>query len=722
MSVLDAAEPGFEAMGAAPETGEEPFALPPLRDDLRLMPGPADRQGAPSWTIFDPARHRFFRIGHAAFEMLIRWNLGDSERLLGTVAAETVLRPDAADLSELLRFARANGLLRRADPGAGGEFARIRKAGEPAWWKWMVHNYLFVRIPLVRPDRFLARTQPVADALASGPARLTVAVLGLVGVFLALRQWDAFAHTFMGFANLQGLVWAALTLTGVKILHELAHAYTARRHGCRVPTMGVAFLVLYPVLYTDTSDSWRLTSRPARLAIGAAGIRLELAIALLATFAWSFMPDGPARSAVFVLATATWISTLLINLNPFLRFDGYYLLSDWLDVANLQPRAFALTRWALRETLFGFGLPPPEPMPAGRRRLLVAYGIATWIYRFFLFIAIALIVYHFFFKALGILLFAVEIVWFILLPVAREMRAWGGLRSRFRLNWNLTATLGGLGLIVWLFVHPWDSTIRAPAILEADGTAPILTGLPGRLAAIEAEADAPVEEGAILYRFVSPELDAAIALAEARARAAQVALDQALNDRTAAGAVRPLRERLAGARADLARLAARAERLVLRAPLSGVLRDVPGDLHEGRWMAAQEPLGLVAVPAARLAAYVEQRHLDRVRPDTAARFFPDDPARPALAARVVAIDRLGADVLPGGYLAAPFGGPIEARADAQGALRPLSAVYRVTLALDRPVAPARVERGTVHLTGPPASWAERLWTRIAAIVIRESGF
>src|SRR5688500_3708598 len=152
-----------------------------------------------------------------------------------------------------------------------------------------------------------------------------------------------------------------------KVLHELGHAYTAHRHGCRVPAMGAAFLVLWPVLYTDTNEAWKVASRNARLQIGAAGMAAELALAACATLLWSFLPDGPLRSGVFLLSTSTWIITLAVNLSPFMRFDGYFLLSHLLNTPNLHERAFAFGRWHLREWLFGLGAPEPEAVGRGRR-------------------------------------------------------------------------------------------------------------------------------------------------------------------------------------------------------------------------------------------------------------------------------------------------------------------------------------------------------------------
>ena len=121
-------------------------------------------------------------------------------------------------------------------------------------------------------------------------------------------------------------------------------------------------MVLFPVLYTDNTDAWRLVDARKKLQIVLAGILVELHIALLALFAWGVLDDGPLRSVAYFLTTASIVGSLLVNLNPFMRFDGYYALADYLGMQNLQPRAFALARWQMRQWLFGLAEPVPEPL------------------------------------------------------------------------------------------------------------------------------------------------------------------------------------------------------------------------------------------------------------------------------------------------------------------------------------------------------------------------
>lgn len=151
-----------------------------------------------------------------------------------------------------------------------------------------------------------------------------------------------------------------------------------------------------------------------------------------------------------------------------MRFDGYYLFSDYLDTANLQDRSFALARWRLRESLFHFQLPVPEVFARNRHRLLIAYAYSTWIYRLMLFAGIAWAVYHFFFKVLGVFLFAVEIGWFIVHPIIKEMAVWRELPAlqntplRPRVAWLIP-----LFAVAILFV-PWQAHLLLSGLLSAE--------------------------------------------------------------------------------------------------------------------------------------------------------------------------------------------------------------------------------------------------------------
>lgn len=699
--------------------------LPALRDDLKLLDGPRAADGSPTWTLHDPVRNRFHRLGDLAFEMLARWPLGTAGAVAAALQAETLHPATPAQVVDLARFLRANGLV---DLGEGptdraGWTAQAR-AARPPFWRWLLHNYLFVRIPLVRPDRFLRRTWPLVRPLYSRTAAVLVLLVTLAGVYLATRQWDAFLAGLAQYATWDGLMWTAVTLALTKVVHELGHAYTAHRYGCRVPTMGLALLVLWPVLYTDTTDGWRLTDRRKRLAIGVAGITVELALAGIAVFVWSFLPEGPLRNAVFIVGTASWITTLSINLSPFMRFDGYYLLSDWWDVPNLQSRAFAQARWLLRETLFGLGLPPPEPMTAAMRRKLVIYAVATWIYRLVLFLGIALLVYGFFVKAIGILLFVVEIAWFVLRPLVSELRAWWELRERMHVNRRSLGSLGLLLLAVVAVVVPWRTTVPLPALLEAERASTLYAPFPARIESVTAREGRRVAAGDHLIRLVAPDLEHRLAQTERSIQIARVALTQTatVSERLENRLVLEVdlqrqEQRAIGLRRELARL-------TLISPVDGTVTDVAEGLRPGRWVDPQQPLAVVAEPGwGRIVAYAAEDVAGRLEPGAAITFHPDDPLAPVLRGHVSEIDSINLQTLPDAYLAATQDGPIGVREGANGRLVPVQATYRVRIALDTPPAgPLQVRRGVARVEATPRSLFDRAWRGVAAVVIRESGF
>ena len=404
--------------------------LPPLRPDLQLSPAAPAADGTPQWTLADPLRGRYFKLGGSAIRLLRHWARGAAPAVLAAANAEPGAALGADELAELLGFLRGHDLIAALDAEQRASYAPKAASRRRSLWQQALHQYLFFRIPLWRPDPFLNRTWPWLQR--HGPRLLRIAlplVLGLGGLLVA-RDWERFIASFPFLFSLGGMLAFGGALLFAKLCHEFGHAYMAKRAGCRVQSMGLAFMVLVPLFYTDVSDAWRVNDRRSRLLIGAGGVLAELLLASVALLAWSLLPDGPARTAAFLLASATWLTTVAVNLNPLMRFDGYFLLGDLWGVDNLQARAFALCRWRLREALLGLGEPAPEPWPTAMRRRLLLWGYCSWLWRAALFFGIALTVYHLFFKMLGIFLMLVELSWFIALPIGRECRVWWLHRRR----------------------------------------------------------------------------------------------------------------------------------------------------------------------------------------------------------------------------------------------------------------------------------------------------
>jgi len=702
--------------------------LPLLREELALLPGPVLADGQSSWTLHDPARNVFFRIDWPTFEILQRWGVDDAAAIAADISSATTLHLEDSDVRRVVQFLSANQLLRPQGKQSSVQLADRLAKMEGSGLKWLLHHYLFFRVPLLRPDGWLGRWQGVAGLFFTRTfAWLTLGAL-LLGSSQVARQWDSFSASLVDTFNWEGLASYGVAVIFVKLLHELGHAFTAKRLGCRVPTMGIAFLVMWPVAYTDTNDTWRLTDRMQRLQVASAGIITELIVAAWATLAWTLLPDGSLRSAAFVLATTSWVATLAINASPFMRFDGYFILSDWLDWPNLHDRSFALARWSLRERLFALGEEAPEHLSPSRRAGLIVFAWATWIYRLVLFVGIALLVYHFFFKLLGVLLFAVEILWFIWWPIRRELRAWGERWPQIvrRRRSRVTAAMA-VGLIVLLMV-PWPGRVTASGMLRPAEIWPVYAPAGARLEALPYQEGHRVEEGSVLLRLHLPDLQMRRATMLARVdglrwQAASSSFSQEARDRWLVN-----EETLATAQTELAGVETELQLYEPRAPFTGRLRDLDPDLKVGQWIARKEKLALLVRDDGPwlVETWIDESAVQRVKPGDAAIFVTDGSQSTAIRLKVAAVDSDAAPVLPRPELAAQFGGHLLTR-EQKGQLVPERAIYRVVLHVESDAqslgsVAGSTWRGKLAIY---SRWEAPAWPYVrqaAAVLVREFGF
>lgn len=440
--------------------------LPRLRTELVIRPDERTPDGEPTWTIHDPVNNKFVQVDWATFEILQRWAFGRAKAIAEAVCAETTLQVDDADVGEVARFLSGQGFLDLRGADFSGALAKQQAARRPGFWKWLLANYLFIRIPLFNPDRFLGWVAPRVGFLYSRTFLYATLAAILLGLIMVVRQWDLFRATLASHFTFSGAGTFLFVLTGAKILHELGHAVTAKRVGARVSSMGVALIVLLPMLYTDTNDVWRVGDRRKRLAVSIAGVATEVMLAAWATLAWGLLPDGYLRNAAFFLGFVGWVATLLLNLSPFMRFDGYFVLSDWTGIPNLHDEAGALGKWKMRQLLLGVKDPMPAVAAPSQAGWLIAFAWFTWFYRLTVFLGIAVLVYHFAVKLVGIILFLVEIVWFILLPVYQELRAWSERADTVRRSPVFLRTLMIFGTGLVLACVPWPSLYHGSAVLR----------------------------------------------------------------------------------------------------------------------------------------------------------------------------------------------------------------------------------------------------------------
>ncbi len=718
-----------------------PETLPELRTDITISRGGVDINKTPTWIIHDLNNNSFYHIGWLQYQMLSHWYAKTPKKLIETVNEKTTVTITEQDVSEFLIFLSQNCILKHG-------FSGIKKIAEVSpqlkrknIFQWLIKNYLFIRVPLAKPDRFLTKIYPYCSWLFSKLTVWIMVVLGLIAIYFVSRQWEVFSSTLAQNFNPMGFLYLMIAMFVGKIIHEMGHALMCKRFGLTVPSMGVAFLVMWPVLYTDTGQSWKLPSNRDRLMVSIAGVWFELYLAVLATLLWLVLDNSPFRSAIFFIASTSWVISILINISPFLRFDGYFVLSDLLGVRNLQTRSFAYTRWGMRKILFGFKQPPPEPLNKRIQTIFVTYAILTWVYRAILFFGIALLVYHFFFKVLGLILFVVELVVFIFGPLAKEVMVWWKERSQFHFNKNIVITSSVLVFLLFLFFFPWQNNLSFPATLSyvhrsyySPETAQVekVYVTPGQY----------VSKGQQLVKLHSGELIYKLYLAEQDVIEYRKLLENMVYDQERRKERIVVMQQVKQAEQEVANYKNLLNRLRVVATISGKVSYIDPYLRYGAWIKDDQMLlTVVNDKESMIEAFTSSGNLDKLQKGKKAVFIPDVLSKSKVTAKVESIDyqptqslflmqsyRTGGmleniqDVPTAGYHASTLGGSIGVRADSTNNLVPETSQYRITLIPDLKRPTQFVERGVVMIEEKPSSYAKRSWAFLTSLFVSESGF
>lgn len=696
--------------------------LPRLRRDLSFTLL-ADVAGEfPSLSIGDSVRGTYYKVSWPHSGLFLLWEeAGTVSDLKNSMLKTYGVAVTDDDVAQAVTFAFLNELSQTDDKGGWQRYANLKAGGRHSLAKTLMHNYLFFRIPLVKPDRALRQALPYVQFAFRSPFWIGVAMVALAGLYLTTRQWSELVAAFNHALQFQGLLVFAVALLALKAVHEFGHAITTVHYGCRVPSMGIAFMLGTPVLYTDTSDSWRLSDHRQRLRIVFAGVAAESIVCALALFLWPLLPDGTVREACFGLATAAIAMSLAVNLNPFMRFDGYFALSDFLKIPNLQARSFELACWHLRECLFGLGEPPPERFPDKTRRCLIAYAYLTWIYRFFLYLGIAILVYVMAGKAFGIVLGLFELVIFILRPIWQEVAHWWKVRARLAASRRTIWTAGATACGAVALCTPWISTIESPAVLVASAEQAIHLPVPARITKLAVTGGQSVEAGQVLFEARSPELDHKLRLANLEARLLELRLSRLLTNEAEFDQTVVLKREYKLAREKIDGVRRQRQELLIKAPFSGKVVDLDTALAPGTWVAPEQMLARVtSETGCRVNALVADAELPRLEKGAPGVFVADQADLRSL---VVVLETIAP--ASDGHLAEPVladvNGGLVATVASDQTLRPRSGWIETSYAA-ADAAPSRVVRGVVRVDAKPISPLGVLWQQIGRVFVREQSF
>jgi len=578
-----------------------------------------DYRGEVWYVLQDHAKGRYYRFPPVAYHLICQM---DGRRTVQEMWERTADQfgddaPTQGDVVQILgQLHSADMLLSNVPPDTAELLRRTQRVERAQWWT-QLRSPMSLRFPLVDPERFLQHTVGAVRPLFSGWGLLLWLAVVSTGAVLAGVHWDELTRNLVDrVLTAQNLLLLWMIYPVVKTLHELGHGYAVKVWGGEVHEMGIMLLVLMPIPYVDASAASEFRSRHRRVIVGAAGILVELFVASLALLLWINMEPGNLRSMVYNVVLIGGVSSLLFNANPLLRFDGYYILSDLIDIPNLAQRGYQYLGYLLQRYPLGVRSAPKPYSGPGERGWFVAYSLASVVYRAIVYTGIVLFIAGKFFF-IGVLLALWSVFSMAVLPVGKGLRFVATspmLRERRGRAWLLVSGFL-LALFLLLFAMPFPSWTRTEGAIWAPEDALVRAGTHGFVSRLVAQPDSWVTAGEVLVRCTDPSLEAHARVLRARVSEAQDRYAAAVaTDRVQ---VRLVREELEDARKELLRTEERLGELEIRSPSDGVfiVPEAP-DLPD-RYLRQGEPFAYVLdVQRPIVRVVVDQADVDLVRQRT----------------------------------------------------------------------------------------------------------
>ncbi len=650
-------------------------------------------RGQPWHVVDDRTSERRHRFTPAAYFVI---GLLDGERTVDEVWRAALERlgdaaPTQDEVVRLLAQLHAADLLVTETPSDLASLGLRAKSAERQTWLRAASAPLAHRVPLFDADRLFDWLAPLGRAVFSRLGMLAWLAVVLAGAATASRHWrelsEDVSERVLAPWSLATLLLAYLVL---KILHEAWHGLALKAGGGRVQDIGVMMLLFLPLPYVDASSSTAFPSKWRRALVASAGLMVELFCASIAIMLWVHAEPGPFRSFLFSVAFIGCVSALLFNGNPLLKFDGYFILSDLIEIPNLAQRSQAYLGYLLRRLLGD--REAISPVSAGGERLwFLLYGPLAAVYRVVLAFSIALFLaseYALLGAVLALWTLLVMVLWPVFRTATGLVRGGNGRTAR-------AAALGtmAVGVAAWvLFAAPAPRSTVAEGVWSVAEGGQVRSEADGVLAEFIAAPGSSVAAGDALMRLEDPAVDAELRAFEAELIALRIRLATvAFADQVQALL---LREEIGSVSAQRDRIALRKGAQVVRAGVDGIFMAEPeAEQRAGAFFARGGGLGYVADAAKmHVAAVVGQDGIGAIQAGVRAVELRDADLGPAVAARVLRVVPGGRNRLPHRALSAEAGGPFALDPRAQSELRTLETVFQIDVAPDVPSAPALIGR------------------------------
>jgi putative peptide zinc metalloprotease protein len=535
------------------------------------------------YVVRDPAGNQFHRLSDAAYRFI---GLLDGTRTVeqawdicgGQLADDAPTQPEIIQI--LSHLYAANLIEADITPDATVLLRRHKQLTKRKMQNRLM-NVLFPRIPLWDPDQFLCRWLPVVRPLISTVfAFVWIAVVAFALITIA-PHWDDLKTAANNAIDPKNWLWLWAVFVLIKLIHELGHAFSCRRFGGECHELGIMFLVFIPTPYVDASAAWAFPNRWHRMFVGAGGMIVELFVASILAIVWTHLGDKASLPAVlcYNAMLIASVSTLMFNANPLLRYDGYYILSDFLEIPNLRQKSSEYTLGLIKRHIFGVKATQPLP-PVGQRFWLFIYSVASGIYRVFVgFVIILVVMYKI--PILGTLMAIGGAITWAVVPISKlgKYLLLDPELHRKRLGAMTFCGAVAAAVIICIGVLKFSVYVDTQGIVEADQHEVVHIKTAGFVQKIVAHDGDHLKQGDVILVADDPKLDAEIAARRAEKAGIEVQIRQAAA--VDQGQLKALEPELLATESQLKDALDRKKDLTITAPIAGVLVapkliDMPG--------------------------------------------------------------------------------------------------------------------------------------------------
>jgi putative peptide zinc metalloprotease protein len=517
--------------------------------------------------------------------------------------------PSREEVIQLLSQLHMSNLLYSLQQSDNEAIVKRYKAQKNKELMGKVASFLFLRIPLFNPDPLLNRIRPLIMALTGWAAFWVWCLTLLWGAWTAFENRSALLDQTEGVLSISNLPWLYVCLVGLKLFHEAGHAFVCKRFGGEVRTVGVMFLLFTPLPYVDASSSWGFANRWHRIYATFAGMAVEFFFAAAGALVWAYTGPGLTHSLAFNVMLIGSVSSLLFNGNPLLRFDAYYMLSDYAEIPNLYQKG--QQQWKYFGDRYLLGTVAAQSKATDRKEWvwLTLYGLLSFLYLILITIGIALFLMDQWLP-LGLLVLAMTLYSRLLSPLYQLFKHLRGGATQGNRQRAVTV-VGGIGLALFLLlaVVPFPDATRAQGIVKANHASNVYAQTAGQLDQLLVRHGERVQAGQVLASFSNPDLAADIRLTESGQLETQAQIRQALHQ--AGPDLSALQEKADALELRRLNLLQQQQQLQVRASQDGEW--VAPDLHEqlGTWMQRGQALGeVVDASSFRFVAVMPQEQAD----------------------------------------------------------------------------------------------------------------